>query len=602
MGTEIEIEAGRLRALLWQGGSLAALAIAFRAFEIAITSGELEFGRAVFTSLSVLGLILVGECAVLFFGRFCNDRFWSRVLPALHVVAGLAIAAESRYFQVTGTRMDLEIAAYSIRNASSLGGVAAVGLDWTMFWSALLAILVVILAARLARRAGRVRPRTVLQLAFTGLGVVLFVGAVPSAQGMNRQAVGSFLGGAWADLRIRSQTDYEHPKVEAVPDGRLPNFLVVIMESTRADALGTYRESGDRSDTPYLDSLASRGVVADLAYTVVTHTSKALVGIMCGAFPRLQTEIGEGEEKGIPMACLPKVLRDAGYRSRFMQTAVGDFEHRRSVVANIGFDDWVTRDELDGSRFESLGYLGMDERALVEPALEWVRSSEKPFLLTILTSGTHHPYQVPGQPPPESIEEHPAHYAKAVEYMDNVLEDFIPKVLRDRPDTIVILVGDHGEAFDAHAEKGHNLVPYEDVTRVPLILAGPESRIGTARRLSGLRHQIDIVPTALNLSGIRWNGNIPGQDLLASEGHEYVMSSCWQTRRCLALRVGDMKYVYRYGRGGTEVYDLSSDPNEQRNISSMYPNAVLVGIEAFMLEERNGIDQYYFAADRNRGR
>ncbi|HWV39381.1 MAG TPA: LTA synthase family protein [Vulgatibacter sp.] len=605
MGGKLDVEGGRLRVALWLGLALVALAIAFRVFEFGVTSGEVEIGRAAFASLPVIGLILVGECSLLLLGRVASlQRHWRLGAELLHLAGALAIAAESRYFQVTGTRMDLELLAYSVRNASTLGGVAGVGADPAMLASAVFASLILALAIRLERRSkGRSRfTGAALELSLATLGLVLFVGAVPSGKGMNAATIGAMLGDEWANLRIRLQTDYVQPTVRSLPEEKVPNFLIVILESTRADALGAYRNPGGASDTPFLDRLASGGVVVDKAYAAVTHTSKALVGILCGAFPRLQTEIGEAEERGIPMACLPNVLRDAGYRSRFMQSATGEFEHRTSLLRNMGFDGWATKEDLDLARFEEVGYFGMDERALVEPALDWLSESEEPFLLTILTSVTHHPYHVPGELPPETLEEQWAHYLRTIAHTDEALEQLIPEVQRRWPDTVVIVIGDHGEGFDEHVARGHNLVPYEEGVRVPLILAGPEARLGEPHRIEGLRHQIDLLPTVLNLTGIEWDGALQGEDLLSSDGHEYVMSSCWQSRRCLAMRVGDMKFIYRYGRGEMEVYDLVADPREQTNVAGTYPSSLLKGVESMILEARGGVDQYYFFADRRRSR
>lgn len=605
MRADVDLEARRLLVVLWLGLTLATLAIAFRVFEIAVAEGEVEFGRAAFAALPVVGLILVGECSLLLLGRVPRlQRAWNLGVPALHLGGAFAIAAESRYFQVTGTRIDLELLAYSIRNASSIGGVAGSGLDPTMIWSSTLAVLLVALTIRVSHRP-RVRPiwaGPTIELVFVALGVILFAGAVPSAKGMNRQAVGSILGGDWANLQLRPQTDYVNPTVASVPERRPPNFLIVVLESTRADALGAYRSPGAGTDTPYLDGLASGGIVVDHAYSAMTHTSKALVGILCGAFPRLQTEIGEAEERGIPMECLPSVLGNVGYRSHFFQTATREFEHRTSLLTNMGFEGWTTREDLDGTRFREVGYFGMDENALAEPVLDWISASDNPFLATILTSVTHHPYQLPGEPPPETVDDQKANYSRAIAHTDDALEKLISAVRRKWPDTIVLVVGDHGEAFDEHVSRGHNLVPYEEGIHIPLIIAGPEARIGAARRISGLRHQIDVVPTVLNLAGIEWTGTVLGKDILGGDGHEYVISSCWQARRCLAMRVGDMKFIYRYGRGQMEVYDLSADPGEQHNIADQYPAAVLSGVEMMMLEARGGIDQYYFFADRRRSR
>lgn len=605
MNHDAETEARRLRMVLSQGLALTLVQAVARTFEMGATAAELSPGGLALALLPAIGLVLLGESLLLLLGRVPRtQKWWPRIVTVLHVASALAVVCESRYFMVTGTRFDMELLIYSIRNASSLHGVAGVGLDSMLIWTSLWALLLMALAVRLSRSENTkpARIRTSIEVTFVVLGLVVFTGAAPSPKKLNRHALGSVLGEEWTELQIRPQTEHDNPRITGVGSERLPNFLVVILESTRATALGAYRDPGASSDSPFMDEFASKGVVVEFAYSTVTHTSKAIVGILCGAFPRLQTEIGEAEENGIPMDCLPKVLRQAGYRTKFIQSATGEFEHRASLLENLGFESWKTREDLDSQRFEHVGYFGMDERSLIEPSLDWIGENEEPFLLTLLTSATHHPYQLPGEPAPQLVIEEEGHYRRAVRHTDEALGELISEVLERRPDTIVVLVGDHGEGFGEHVERGHNLVPYEEGVRIPLIIGGPVSRVGEPRRVKGLRHQIDVLPTLLNLSSARWTGTLMGRDLFGDEGHGVVMSSCWQSRRCLSMRVSNMKFIYRYGIRETEVYDLTSDPTESKNVAAVYPKTLIDGVETLMLETRANIDRYYFLTDRRRSR
>ncbi|MHC4545018.1 MAG: hypothetical protein ACYSYL_10905 [Planctomycetota bacterium] len=64
------------------------------------------------------------------------------------------------------------------------------------------------------------------------------------------------------------------------------------------------------------------------------------------------------------------------------------------MVYNLGFDKFWARDDLnDPNAF--LGYLACDEFSMLGPITEWIKAEERPFLLTILCSVTHDPYEVP---------------------------------------------------------------------------------------------------------------------------------------------------------------------------------------------------------------
>src|SRR5690606_3456721 len=188
--------------------------------------------------------------------------------------------------------------------------------------------------------------------------------------------------------------------------------------------------------------------------------------------------------------------------------------------------------DLEG---EVAGYLGMDERALLAPALEWAsEDDERPLFLTLLTSVTHHPYQVPGEPPVEGQATW-EDYRKAVRHVDAAVGEIVTALKEELPDALFIIVGDHGEGLGGHGVGGQILTADEAGTRVTLILDGAEDvwPRGTA---GGLRHRVDLVPTVLDILGAEWVGRQPGMRLRAPKGHQYVVSSCWPRRRCIALR------------------------------------------------------------------
>ena len=72
------------------------------------------------------------------------------------------------------------------------------------------------------------------------------------------------------------------------------NVVVFIMESTRADAVTPYNP--DLPSTPFLQEIAPASVLVERAYSLVPHTSKALVPILCGIEPRLSLEVVEARK------------------------------------------------------------------------------------------------------------------------------------------------------------------------------------------------------------------------------------------------------------------------------------------------------------------
>src|SRR4029077_7739508 len=79
-----------------------------------------------------------------------------------------------------------------------------------------------------------------------------------------------------------------------------------------------------------------------------------------------------------------------------------------------------------------------------------------------------------------------------------------------RDNTIVVIVGDHGESLGEHQEQQHGFFVYDATTRIPLILAGP----GFSPRV--VRDQVrivDVMPTVLDALGIPAPAAVQGTTL-----------------------------------------------------------------------------------------
>lgn len=344
---------------------------------------------------------------------------------------------------------------------------------------------------------------------------------------------------------------------------KFPNIVLWIIESGRADLI-----RADSPDMPprFLNQIAKESLVFERAYTTTSHTSKALVGILCGHYPHPLMEIVEAAHSGFPLNCLPRILRPLGYTSHFLQAALGAFENRRDLARNLGFDHVVVQEDL-GSKYKRAGYLGMDERALFEPLHRATASAAGgPVLITLLTNLTHHPYAMPGTQQPEETAREA--YQSVVNYTDGFLSEAFSQISStiNWDQTILFVVGDHGEAFGEHGLYQHDSVGYEEVVRVPLMLRIAGKNLSGADRR--LRQTVDVVPTVLDLLGVEWRGNIAGSSLLEEAGHSSVVTSCWPTLSCHSvIFADDMKVVFHFGVAREEVYDLSKDPKERTNLA-----------------------------------
>ena len=141
--------------------------------------------------------------------------------------------------------------------------------------------------------------------------------------------------------------------------------------------------------------------------------------------------------------------------------------------------------------------------------------------------------------------------------------------------TIVVLWGDHG--YDVGEKKFAKSALWEQNTRTPLIIHLPETLGGNPEAGSCSRpvSLLDLYPTLVDLCGLPPNPRIEGRtiaplvrDPKAEWPYPAVIthSPHWHGPNH-AVRSELFHYIH-YGRGGEELYDVSKDPNQWRNLAS----------------------------------
>jgi arylsulfatase A-like enzyme len=179
------------------------------------------------------------------------------------------------------------------------------------------------------------------------------------------------------------------------------------------------------------------------------------------------------------------------------------------------------------------------------------------------------------------------HYAE-VEYLDHELGRLFAHLadLGILDDCLIVIVGDHGENMTEHDAWFDHAGLYDSVVHVPLIIRAPGRVMPT--RVDSLVGLIDVMPTVLELqdlgddrtlSGIDGRSMVPVMTGQAFRHRRAIMlSECtWQAKR--GIRTEDWKYIRCwdpgiYPRSGSELYDLTSDPHEQHDLSKARPDIV----------------------------
>ena len=340
------------------------------------------------------------------------------------------------------------------------------------------------------------------------------------------------------------------------------NVVIVVLEGIQYRYTSLYDKQSNL--TPYLAALAQQGVEFTNARSSLTHTTKVLFSLLTGRFPSVSQDIAEAVPLEKPYAGLPTILKQsANFRTAFFQSAKGNFESRPGLVHNLGFDKFWARDDLnDTDAF--LGYLACDEFTMLQPIVEWIKTDDRPFFLTLMLSVTHDPYEVPrwfADPAKEPLQR----YQQAISYTDKFLAalDVELAKLNLTDKTILCVIADHGEAFGEHGPLGHERIAFDETLRIPFCLRAP-FLIQPKTTVTYTVSSVDLAPTLLALLGFDTQAlgfdGVNALGLIPNDRKVYF--SGWLSQSPAGFVKANQKFIYYPANKLVSVYDLSADPLE----------------------------------------
>jgi arylsulfatase A-like enzyme/Tfp pilus assembly protein PilF len=350
-----------------------------------------------------------------------------------------------------------------------------------------------------------------------------------------------------------------------------PHVLLITLDTVRADRLGAYGHAA--AETPHLDRLAREGVRLNDATSASPLTAPAHAALLSGQYPG-RLGIKNNGSTAIPEGTitLAEVLKEAGYRTGAF---IGAFVVDRAYGFAQGFDTFDA--SFDGFRQEIKAQVQRPAARVVDPAIAWITGgagASAPFFAWIHLYDAHTPYAAP---PPFGARFASRPYDGEIAYVDaqigRVVEHLRASGTLDR--TLVIIVGDHGEALGDHGEEEHGIFLYDPVIRIPWIMRLPPSAGVKPSVLAEQVRSIDLLPTVLELLGLPRAGRVDGESVAglmrgaARRDPPSAYSESWYPQlhfgwsRLRALRVGEWKYV---DAPRPELYDLRADRAERRNV------------------------------------
>ncbi len=367
------------------------------------------------------------------------------------------------------------------------------------------------------------------------------------------------------------------------------NVILIFLDSLRADRMSLY--GYERATTPFLSQLHRDGLLHRVDMALST-CSDSFCGIGSTMSSRPFHQISADNFK------LHELLADLGYRNNFYLT--GDHKSWYSLREFYGkVDNW--QDHLNNKEYT------IHDDFLLISALEKISDySGNPNFFFFFLMSSHvvgKKYAKYERYTPAVFDDPSALWSKmqgtqrvnesladeqvgrkergilSNRYDNGVLQAdaFISKIfsiLNEKgylKNSVVVILGDHGDGLGEHGNFGHGWSLYQEDIRIPLLIYDDDVSV---YKNASFATQLDVAPTIIDRLGLPIPGSWQGISLLRPATTKLSMH---QTRRgrntCRAVVSRTDSTLVKYIRCGKqrgsfteELYDLQVDPHERQNV------------------------------------
>ena len=350
------------------------------------------------------------------------------------------------------------------------------------------------------------------------------------------------------------------------------NILFFVMESTGASYVFD-RAEGNAMPMPFLKRLSETGLNLQRHYATANSSAEALFSLFTGLYPRS----GHWEAGGEALH-LPTLNRFLGpkYHSFFVHPVSMTMAFPKAILVNNGLNELHDKSAIPIHELPDLDPQARNEFAGVNYLLEKIDAARQPFCAFYMSFVPHHPYSDYGQEyavfPSAGSERH--QYYNNLRVLDTCLrrihEHLAARGLLD--DTILVLVGDHSEAFGQHLGVWkHGGSTYDETFRTPMIFWQP--RLFYSGAVNRFTSHADVLPTLLDAMNMPFNERLfQGRSLFREWYGRYIFIQSRFDDQLAAIDPEGIKLTTAPGQDHHLAFDLNRDPEEKTPLSSiLYP-------------------------------
>ncbi len=395
------------------------------------------------------------------------------------------------------------------------------------------------------------------------------------------QSIGSADAAAAIDKSYAGKSDFDKKNIDSLPasyaalfqEQKIKNVVFLVLESTPWEYVGPY--SNTIKATPFLDSYKEKAVFENI-YAHIPSTNKSMFSFLCSSYPEISFKSITIENPDIPLPSIPTELKQHGYRTVFFNSGDNGYQNAGGFLKSRGFDeveDFHTN-PCSNSVFKDKRYSkhkldGVDDSCLSVRLFNWIGTdTAKPFFAMMWTFQTHYPYFVSGQEKDyntgnPSLEKYLNALHRADETLQRIVEGLKQRGLLES--TLIVVSGDHGEAFGRHDQTTHASGAYEENLHVPFILINPVLFKG--ERMPAIGGISDIAPTIFSVLQKPVPELWQGENLFSINRRNRVYFFNPYADYLFGLREDNWKLIYNATDNTYKLFDLAKDPREAKNIA-----------------------------------
>ena len=270
----------------------------------------------------------------------------------------------------------------------------------------------------------------------------------------------------------------------------------------------------------------------------------------------------------------PEILDEHGYTTAAFHGDVPSFWNRDNTYKSWGYDYFFSKGYFQNGKDFDVGY-GLKDKIFLKDSAQYIQQLPQPFYAKLITVTNHYPYLLDKQnqtiPPTNTGDNTVDGYVQTAHYLDQAIGEFLQWLHETGLDknSVLVLYGDHygisGNHDPAMAKltgiKGYNAFDNAQYQRVPFMIHMDGLKGGIDHTYGG---EIDVLPTLLNLLGIKNNFIEFGHDLLAKDRSQLVAFRNGDFVSPTYTKVGS---TYYYTQTGKVV--AHPTPDQKRELAKM---------------------------------